>query len=117
MVRHHVKIVSDVMCPWCWVGKRNLEAAVSQAGLSMDDIKVEWRPFLLRPEMPEEGVPKAGTEFERVSESMLKTGRAAGIEFTGLTDRYPRTVKAHTLLKFALEEEAKSVRFLLAWLG
>lgn len=50
-------IFSDIMWPWCWVGKRKLEAAMQQtAGLY--DFKITWEPFLLRPGIPMEGVEK-----------------------------------------------------------
>lgn len=46
-------IISDVMCPWCVVGYKNLEQAVSELGLEQP-IELEWQPFELNPDMPQE---------------------------------------------------------------
>jgi len=50
--RLNVEVVSDVMCPWCYIGKRRLEAALADAGLPVD---IAWRPFQLDPTLPAEG--------------------------------------------------------------
>ncbi|TGL24337.1 MULTISPECIES: DsbA family oxidoreductase [Leptospira] len=50
-----IDIVSDVACPWCYVGKKKLEKALSQVGNSITP-EVRWRPFQLSPEIPEEGI-------------------------------------------------------------
>ena len=47
-----IDIVSDVVCPWCVIGYRQLEQALSETGISA---KVQWHPFELNPEMPPEG--------------------------------------------------------------
>jgi predicted DsbA family dithiol-disulfide isomerase len=47
-------IVSDVMCPWCIIGYKRLEAAINELGLK-DRIEIEWQPFELNPEMPKQG--------------------------------------------------------------
>jgi len=60
---------------------------------------VEWLPFLLRSNIPFDGHPKGGTPESRVSERLKAVGEQAGINFTGLTDRYPNSVKAHALLE------------------
>lgn len=83
------------------MGKRNLEAAIAQ---SNKEVHVSWKPFLLRPSMPEDGKPKGGDPSSRVPAGMRAAGQAVGIQFTGLTDRYPNSIKAHTLLAFAERE-------------
>lgn len=67
---------------------------------------VTWAPFLLRPSMPEEGVAKAPNtpSNPRVGARLKSAGEPVGINFTGLTDRYPNTLLAHVLLRFALEK-------------
>ncbi|EOQ89189.1 DSBA-like thioredoxin domain protein [Leptospira yanagawae serovar Saopaulo str. Sao Paulo = ATCC 700523] len=50
-----IDIVSDVACPWCYVGKKKLEKALAQVGNSITP-EVRWRPFQLSPEIPEEGI-------------------------------------------------------------
>ena len=51
-----IEVVSDVICPWCFLGKRRLDKAI---GL-LDDIRVEvnWRPFFLDPTIPKEGMSR-----------------------------------------------------------
>ena len=51
-----IDVISDVICPWCFLGKRRLDKAI---GL-LDDIKAEvnWRPFFLDPTIPEEGMSR-----------------------------------------------------------
>ena len=58
----NIEVISDVMCPWCWVGKRMLEAAIK---VSQDkyDFEVTWHPYLLRPSMPREGVPRFSDKY------------------------------------------------------
>jgi len=101
-----IEIVSDIMCPWCFVGKRNLEAAIAKNSKSVDDFDITWRPFLLRPNAPEEGLPKDPNPDERVPFRLKQAGEVAGINFSGKTDRTPNTLKGHALLKFAKEQEA-----------
>src|SRR4051812_19843404 len=50
-------VVSDVVCPWCWVGKRRLEKALALFGPSVR-VTVTWRPFQLNPTMPMEGMDR-----------------------------------------------------------
>ncbi|XDD46775.1 DsbA family oxidoreductase [Leptospira sp. WS39.C2] len=50
-----IDIVSDVACPWCYVGKKKLEKALAQVGNSITP-EIRWRPFQLSPEIPEEGI-------------------------------------------------------------
>jgi len=48
-----VDVISDVICPWCFIGKRRLEKAIASLGVS---VKVRWLPFQLNPTMLEEGI-------------------------------------------------------------
>ena len=104
----NVAIVSDTICPWCYIGKRRFERA--HAGRPTD-LAVEWRPFQLNPDMPAEGVDrrrymvaKFGSE-ERVSEifgAIEQAGAAEGIEFVfDRIARTPNTVGSHRLIAFA----------------
>ena len=52
----HIAVFSDVVCPWCYVGKRRLEAALDELGLR-GSTEVEWLPFELNPDMPADGMP------------------------------------------------------------
>jgi len=105
-----ISIVSDIVCPWCWVGKRNLEAAIKMTGRPASDFVISWLPYQLRPQTPQEGIEKpADTPGNpRVGSRLREAGLSVGIDFTGKTDRAPNTLKAHTLLKFALLEQSKT---------
>jgi predicted DsbA family dithiol-disulfide isomerase len=111
---HTVEIYSDVVCPWCYVGKRRLEAALKLAGLQ-DTVAVRWPPFELNPTMPSRGMErktyleaKFGSQqaVESVLEHVREAGRQSGIAFA--FDRIPRTPNtfdAHRLIWLAGEEQ------------
>ena len=104
-----VDVVSDVMCPWCLIGKRRLEKAISAT--SDLDWTVIWRPYQLDPTLPPEGKPrqqyldeKFGREratafYERIAEE----GRKEGIDFAfDRIEASPNTLDAHRLLRWAV---------------
>eukprot|EP00122_Pirum_gemmata_P015495 Pgem_evm1s14482 len=97
-----VEIVSDIICPWCWVGKRNIETAI-ESSKDLYDVQVKWLPFQLRPNTPLEGRVKTDPPEERVGARLKEVGLRHNINFTGLCDRVPNTAKAHTLLHYAQE--------------
>ena len=110
-----VEIVSDVVCPWCYVGKRNLEQALAEAGVP---VSVSWRPFQLDPTIPPEGksrrdylVAKFGS-LERIRpahERLEKLGEELGIPFA--FDRIavsPNTLDAHRLIRWAADAGVES---------
>ena len=82
-----IEIVSDHVCPWCYVGKRRLEAALAQRPEL--DVEVTWQPYQLSPDMPREGRKKLdhyreifGEErAETIMGSMKDTGIEEGIAF------------------------------------
>lgn len=101
-----VTIYSDVICPWCYVGKRRFEAALSAPGMPQD-IAITWRPFELNPDMPVDGMERAayrarkfGPEKSRELDlSMAETGREVGIKFAfDRMQRTPNTRAAHRLI-------------------
>ncbi len=108
--RVRIDVVSDAICPWCFIGKRHLEAALAQRPeLAVD---VHWRAFQLNPDMPAEGMDRqnylrakfgddaGGHIYDRVRES----GRQAGIAFAFEAIRHtPNTVDAHRLIALAGE--------------
>ena len=51
-------VISDAICPWCWIGKRNLDAALQMLAEDGLHFRVRFRPFQLNPEMPPEGVDR-----------------------------------------------------------
>jgi predicted DsbA family dithiol-disulfide isomerase len=104
-----IDVVSDVICPWCYVGKRRLERAVSRAGLA--DVRVRWHPFQLNPRMPKAGMSrreyrtaKFGS-WERscaLDAQVASAGKADGIAFAFENiERTPNTLDAHRLIGLA----------------
>lgn len=105
-----VDVVSDVVCPWCYVGKRHLEAAL--AGLAdLDEVVVRWHPFELNPDLPAAGVDRAAyleqkfggpARAAQVYERVREAGQAAGIAFDFASIlRQPNTRDAHRLVAWA----------------
>ena len=60
-----IDVVSDAICPWCWVGKRNLDGALAILAAEGEHFAVHWRPYQLNPEMPREGVERAAYRAAR----------------------------------------------------
>jgi predicted DsbA family dithiol-disulfide isomerase len=103
-----VDVISDVVCPWCWIGKRRLEKAVAELDRQ---VKVRWLPFQLNPTMPKEGISrreyrtrKFGS-WERSLEldaQVAAAGKAEGIHFAfDKMERTPNTLDAHRLIWLA----------------
>ena len=109
-----VDVVSDVVCPWCYVGKRRLELALEQA----EDIEVEvrWRPFQLDPTIPDGGVDREDYFREKfgdlsrvaaIHERLKELGDGVGIRFAfERIARTPNTLDAHRLIRWASIEGA-----------
>jgi len=107
-----IDVISDPVCPWCFVGKRRLESALSQ--LPELDITVRWHPFQLNPDMPREGRnrqeyyrEKFGEERAEMMLSGLKdTGADEGISFGRDAEAMaPNTLSAHVLMHWASVDE------------
>jgi predicted DsbA family dithiol-disulfide isomerase len=108
-----VEVVSDVICPWCYIGKRRLEKALD---LVKGDIaaEVRWLPFQLNPEMPRQGMPRA--EYRKAKFGSVERGReldarvaaegkGEGIAFAfERMQRTPNTVAAHQLIELAQKQ-------------
>lgn len=104
-----IDVISDVVCPWCYIGKRRLERALeARPGAAAE---VVWRPFQLNPDMPEEGrdqkeyyLEKFGSreEVDRLTEAMATAGETEGIAFDfGDIPKAPNTLAAHRLVRWA----------------
>lgn len=108
-----IQIVSDLVCPWCYVGKRRLEQALGlRPGIRAE---IEWLPFQLSPDMPREGRDRRehyagifGADRARtIMEGMARTGAAEGLVFvTKPGARSPNTLAAHVLLYWAGQDPA-----------
>ncbi|MEC9347434.1 MAG: DsbA family oxidoreductase [Pseudomonadota bacterium] len=105
-----IDIVSDTVCPWCYIGKRKLEAALATRP-DVQGLRLGWRPFQLNPEMPRSGMDRAtylaskfgGTErANRIYEHIRSAGAQLGIEFRfDAIRRTPSTLDSHRLIRWA----------------
>ena len=106
-------IFSDVVCPWCFIGKRRLEAALSDRPQS--DLLVRWRAFQLNPDMPAEGMDRqayrerkfGGAEnAQRLYNQIGTVGAEVGIDFAfDRIRRTPNTVNAHRLIRLGAHHD------------
>jgi predicted DsbA family dithiol-disulfide isomerase len=106
----HVEIYSDVVCPWCFIGKRRLERGLKTSEYA-SRAHVIWRPFQLNPTMPKSGMDRSvyldakfgGAEVRRaMEERVAKAGEMEGIVFAfDRIERTPNTFDAHRLIWFA----------------
>lgn len=104
-----ITIFSDTICPWCFIGKRRFERALSMRPQQV--VQVSWQPFQLNPSMPKEGmgrrqylaakfggVDRADRQYDRIRQ----VGREEGIPFRfDLIARTPNTVDSHRLIQLA----------------
>ena len=106
-----IDIIFDTVCPWCYIGKRRLEMALSMR--PQIRVKLNWRPFLLNPEMPPEGidrtaylVKKFGSESRtnRIYGTIGEAGQSVEIDFAfERIGKTPNSVDSHRLVRFAHE--------------
>ena len=108
-----IDVVSDVVCPWCYIGKRRLEAALAKLRESDPELPVEvrWHPFQLNPDMPREGMPRreylerkfGGPDRAReIYARVSAAGRSVDIPFAfDAIERQPNTLAAHRLVAWA----------------
>ena len=108
MTKLDIDVISDVVCPWCFLGKRKLDAAMKQ--VPNFDYEIRWRPFQLDPTIPPDGKSrhdymsaKFGPEKIAASHARLEdAGRADGIAFAfDKITRSPNTLDAHRLIRWA----------------
>jgi predicted DsbA family dithiol-disulfide isomerase len=110
-----IEVASDVICPWCYIGKRRLEKALALLDGEIA-ARVAWLPFQLNPAMPKEGMPRA--EYRRAKFGSLERSQgldarvAAEARGEGLAfaleriERTPNTFRAHQLIELAQERGA-----------
>jgi predicted DsbA family dithiol-disulfide isomerase len=107
-----IDIVSDVACPWCYVGKKHLEKALSQ--LPNKKVTINWHPFELDPTIPAEGIDretyftnKFGSmdRFDSMTQRLKQVGKNAGIDFKfDQMTAAIRTLPLHQLIHVANKE-------------
>jgi predicted DsbA family dithiol-disulfide isomerase len=104
-----IDVVSDVVCPWCFIGQKRLDKAI--AAVPDVEVSVRWRPFQLDPTIPPEGkdrkaymLGKFGSE-ERLREAHARIqplGEAEGIDFAFEAIKVsPNTLDAHRVIRWA----------------
>lgn len=106
-----IDIVSDAICPWCYIGKRQMEralAALDQEGLTFS---IQWNPFQLNPDMAKEGVNRAeyrawkfgsAEKAKAIDARIQEAAAGVGLAFRqDLMKRTPNTIDAHRLIWFA----------------
>ena len=108
-----IEIVSDIVCPWCFIGLRRLDVAIAKVQRDLPDFTCEkrWRPFFLNPDTPPEGEPylpflekKFGgrAPVEALFERVRAAGRPYGIEYAfEKIERRANTLLAHRLIYWA----------------
>jgi predicted DsbA family dithiol-disulfide isomerase len=106
-----VDVISDVICPWCFIGKRRLEKAIAAHG---ESVNVQWHAFQLNPAMPKEGISRREYRIKKfgswersmqLDANIVAAGKEEGILFDfDRMERTPNTVDAHRLIWLADKE-------------
>lgn len=104
-----VDVVSDVVCPWCFLGARRLERAI--ALVPEIAVSVRWRPYQLDPAIPPDGLPRQDymqqkfgdrQKLDEIHARLVQLGEAEGIRFHFDTiGKMPNTLDAHRLMRWA----------------
>lgn len=104
-----IEIFSDVICPWCFIGKKRLDTVMDSA--LGQDCRLRWRPYQLYPNLPLDGVSRAellqrrygeSADAGRVPSRIQEEAQEEGIELRfDLIQRTPNTLFAHRLMEFA----------------
>ena len=116
-----IEVVSDVVCPWCFIGKRRLEKAL--ALLDRQDATIRWKPFQLNPTTPKEGMDRQAYRIrkfgslaysQQLEARVAAAGAEEGIEFRfDQIKRTPNTLEAYRLIWFAGREQGQDGRNVL----
>ena len=109
----YVDIVSDTICPWCYIGKRRFERALDLSG--RNDIAISWRPFQLNPDMPPEGMTRddyvrakfgGGDRPRQIYQAIAESGPRSRHRVPVLQiKRTPNTVLSHRLIHWSAKQE------------
>lgn len=111
-------IFSDPVCPWCYIGKANLDRALESIG--DHPFRVEWHPFQLNPDLPRTGADRRAyleakfggkANAARAYAQVMQAGEQAGLEINiDRIERQPNTLDAHRMIHWAgLEERQNAV--------
>jgi predicted DsbA family dithiol-disulfide isomerase len=109
-----VDVVSDVVCPWCYLGEKRLDAAIAQ---EPQPVVIRWRPYQLDPTIPEGGLDRAaymekkfgkGGRLKTVHDNLMRLGAEVGLPFAfEKIKRAPNTLDAHRLIRWAASAGAQ----------
>ena len=104
-----IDVIFDTVCPWCYIGKKRLEAAIAEHG--GDGIEIHWNAFLLNPDIPPEGMERRAylrakfggeSRAQRVYSAIARAGASAGIDFNfDDIDWTPNSIESHRLVRYA----------------
>lgn len=110
-----IDVVFDTVCPWCWIGTRRLRRALAKRPLVRAEIR--WRPFLLNPELPPEGMDRkthlerkfgSAHRVQRVFGAVLAAAEAEGMKLDlGAIAKTPSSLASHRLIRFAEREPCR----------
>ncbi len=110
-----VEVISDLICPWCYIGKRRLERA--ERLLEPRRLHVVWKPFQLNPDMPVEGMNRreyrsrkfgSWERSQALDAELVAVGRSVGIAFHyDKIERTPNTLAGHKLLWLAARQHCQ----------
>ncbi|MBM7331651.1 DsbA family oxidoreductase, partial [Agrobacterium sp. S2] len=106
-----IDVVSDVVCPWCFLGRKRLENALAM--LPDVEAEIRWRPFQLDPTLPPQGKDRQaymrekfgnGSKIDDIHKQLTELGEENGIvfDFEAIT-RAPNTLDAHRLIHWAAQ--------------
>jgi len=104
-----IDVVSDVVCPWCFIGKRRLEKAIA---MRPDiPVAVRWRPFFLNPWVPREGISReeylttkfgSPERYKAIAQRVAMAAQAEGLTYAiDKITRQPNTLDCHRLILWA----------------
>ena len=109
-----VDVISDVICPWCYIGKRRLEKAIAAIDAQ---VIVRWHPFQLNPTMPKEGISRREYRIKKfgswersmqLDANIVAVGKEEGIHFDfDRMERTPNTLDAHRLIWLADKDDCQ----------
>jgi len=118
-----IDIVSDIVCPWCVIGFKNLKKAMEELKSELD-FQISWKPYELHPEIPQEGYDKKSYMRQKFGSSgnksrydeITKIGKSLNFNFNfSKAERIPNTFMAHRLLwkseEYSLQTELSEALF------
>ena len=110
-----IDIISDTVCPWCFIGKRRLETALRER--PDHEYQIGWRPFQLNPELPKGGMDRrqylalkfgGGERAEQIYSHVTSAGRQERIAFDfAAMRRQPNSFDSHRLIRWAAQTQAQ----------